>query len=219
MMLCLTGWQQKSDALAVIVPNALHFNYAAYDNADAMFRALPQEAELAVGWSLGGQLLVRAIAGGFLKAEKLILLSVPFQCVADEYFSHAMSAADFKNIRASYAGDPCMMVAQFQAIAGFGDKKVIRELSHGITIWDNGLFWLEELGRITCRWFDFSLLPETVIVHGTGDKVIDAAQAKEFAARIASTQCVLLPEMSHALHLQAPEQLRELVKSCLTNVA
>lgn len=219
MILCFTGWQQKRDALAAIVPDALHFDYAAYGNCADMFPALPGDAELVIGWSLGGQLLARAVAGGFIKPKKLVLLAAPFQCVADAHFTQAMPAADFKGIRDNYATNPRAMVAQFQAIAGFGNKPVIRELSRDVTVWKNGLFWLEELGGTSCRNLDFSLFPETVIVHGTNDKVFDVVQAKEFAACIPRSQLVLLPEVSHALHLQVREPLKELLKPCLTNAA
>jgi len=48
----MTGWQQRKDALADAIPGALHFEYAGYENVEAMFLALPHAPDVAVGWSL-----------------------------------------------------------------------------------------------------------------------------------------------------------------------
>ena len=148
-ILCLTGWQQETDALFKIAPDALHFDYGAYKRPAGAkcFKALPATPDLAIGWSLGGQLLVRAIAGGYIKPGKLLLLGAPFQSVADAHFPEGMSEADFRAIKNSYRKNPQAMLVQFQSLVGVG---VIPKL------WEHGFFWLEELGNSGCHSLDFS---------------------------------------------------------------
>lgn len=210
-ILCLTGWQQKPDAFANIAPAARHFNYAAYNDLETMFSELPRDVDLAIGWSLGGQLLVRAIAGGYVKARKLLLLAAPFQCISDNRFMHGMAQDDFNDIRNNYVQDPQKMLAQFQGWLGFGSNKIIRELLKSTEIWKNGLFWLDELGKATCRDLDFSSFPETLIFHGESDKVIPPENAKEFAARVPGAQLFLLPDVNHAIHLQDNNFLKNII--------
>ncbi len=214
-ILCLTGWQQEPDALAGIAPHAAHFSYAAYADCAEMFSALPQAADLAIGWSLGGQLLVRAVAGGYIRPKKLLLLAAPFQCVSDGYFSYGTPAEDFLQVREGYVENQSAMMAQFQALVGFGDTKIIRALSQNAEIWPNGLYWLDELGNHTCRKLDFANFPETVIVHGTGDKVIHPENASKFIEYIDHSKIFLLPGLSHALPLQAPDVIRNIIKTCV----
>ena len=45
-LLYLTGWQQPADALSILAPDAQHFDYAAYDNVEDMFAALPKTPRL-----------------------------------------------------------------------------------------------------------------------------------------------------------------------------
>ncbi len=201
-IVCLTGWQQEPDALAGIAPDALHFEYGAYDNVHAMFKALPDNVDLAIGWSLGGQLLVRAIAEGYIKTDRLLLLSASFQCIAKAHFSQGMPEPDFRAIKNSYRTNPQEMLARFQALAGIGGMP---------DLWDNGLFWLEELGRTSCRTLDFSNFPETWVIHSTNDAVVSFASAEEFVTRIPSSTLFPLRACGHAPHLRNSDLLIRLI--------
>jgi pimeloyl-[acyl-carrier protein] methyl ester esterase len=212
--LCLTGWQQPANALACFAPDAQHFDYAAYDNVQDMFAVLPREPKLAIGWSLGGQLLVRAIAGGHIKPKALLLLGVPFQHVADEHFPHGVLVPAAAEYRDNYCRNPEGTLAQFQAYIGYGDKfakRIIRAVNQDVSVWKNGLFWLDELARNSCRELSFSAFPETVIVHGAEDKVINPASAKAFADVIPKSEVQLWPDCGHAPHLHNPEALSRIV--------
>jgi pimeloyl-[acyl-carrier protein] methyl ester esterase len=216
-VLCLTGWQQRKDELAAITPpDTVHFDYAAYDNAEAMFAALPRKPKVAIGWSLGGQLLVRAVAGGHIQPELLLLLSAPFQCVADAEFPRGMPAPGLKEFRDNYRKHPQETVTQFNALIGLGDSRtarVIRALNKQPEIWNNGLFWLNELAKSSCYSINFSAFPETIIVHGENDKVIDVASANAFAKQLPRAKCILWAQCGHAPHLHNPDSLRTLLST------
>lgn len=202
-ILCLTGWQQEKDALKTLAPSATHFDYSAYDNVERAFAALPKAPDIAIGWSLGGQLLVRAVAAKAMLPKKLILLGAPFQFIAGKHFAYGMQAAGFEDVKKRYASDPQTMLAQFQAFVAAGDEKQM-ELSKKLlktkALWQHGLFWLEELGRASCYGLDFSHFPKTLIAHGENDQVIHPANAREFAKAIPGTELFLLPSRGHALH-------------------
>lgn len=213
-ILCLTGWQQEKNALATIAPDALHFDYAAYDNVETVFQMLPKTPDVAIGWSLGGQLLVRAVAGRHIRPEKLILLAAPFQCIADAHFPQGMRTEDFNAVKSHYVRNPEAAVAQFQALVAMGDKyprRILKAIRPDSALWRDGKFWLDELGRTSCRELDFSEFPETIILHGEYDKVIHPASAKEFSLRLPSAKVFWLPDRGHALHIEGKDYLLKLI--------
>lgn len=213
-VLCLTGWQQPADALANIAPDATHFDYAAYDNAEAMFAALPKAPGLAIGWSLGGQVLVRAVAGGHIKPGHLVLLGAAFQWIADADFTLGVPREVADEVRENYRRDARAMLGGFHALIALGDtheKDIARGLDTTVRVWKNGAFWLEELARTSCRTLDFGNFPPTTIVHGLKDKVITAMSATAYARRIAQSQLHVWPLCAHAPHLHDPQTLRHLV--------
>jgi len=83
------------------------------------------------GWSLGGQLLARAVAGGYISPKKLVLLAAPFQFIADADFNSGVTKAEFEVTRVNYIHNAKQMLSQFQPYMGYGDRNqqyVIRKL-------------------------------------------------------------------------------------------
>jgi pimeloyl-[acyl-carrier protein] methyl ester esterase len=214
-ILCLTGWQQPANALAVIAPRATHFDYSGYSDAETMFMELPKEPDLAIGWSFGAQLLARAVAGGHTKPGELLLVGPVFQQIADARFVHGPTKEMFAALKQSYKQHPEAMLAQLHALIGLGDthaRRIIRTLGEGLELWSNGAFWLEELGTASCAELDFAAFPKTTIVHGINDKVIDPVNAQAFADRLPQAEMLLWPNCAHAPHLHNPEALRQRVE-------
>ncbi len=215
-VLCMTGWQQPADSLSDIAPDAVHFDYAAYDNVETMFAALPRAPRVAVGWSLGGQLLVRAIAGGHIWPGALILLGAPFQWVADAHFTHGVPQVVADEVQYNYARDPESMLAGFHTLIAHGDtqeKSIIRALNKIRQVWKNGAFWLGELAQASCCDLNFSVFPRTVLVHGLSDKVIPPANAKMYAERLPASELMEWLGCAHAPHLHNPQSLRERIRT------
>ncbi|HEU5048571.1 MAG TPA: alpha/beta fold hydrolase [Rickettsiales bacterium] len=212
--LCLTGWQQEREALAGIVPaDAQHFDYAAYSDAETLFAALPREPDVAIGWSLGGQLLARAVSNGYIRPGLLILLAAPFQFIDEGTGS---SIEQFNTIREHYVSHPSQMLAQFQALVALGDNRqsqIARSLLRTKTLWENGLYWLDELARGSCKDMHFRRFPHTVIVYGENDKVIPPAQAALFAQHLPGAEMIMLPGCGHAPHLHDSVFLKDLIDS------
>lgn len=202
MVLCLAGWQQKHDALANLVPDAIHFNYALYHDMEKMFSALPARTDMAIGWSLGGQLLVRAMMAGYIRPKKLILAGTAFQLIADDYFVYGTKKEDFTILKADYIADAEKFLHYFNMLIAYGDKNaasIRKTLNKDIMIEKNGLFWLEELEKTSFRGNDFSGFPPTLILHGEKDRVVHPANARKFAEQIPNSTLCLLPEYGHLL--------------------
>ena len=195
-ILCLTGWQQKPDALTQIAPDAIHLEYDLYKNTKELFANLPKNIDTAIGWSLGGQLLVRAVAGGYIAPQKLILLAAPFEL--------GMSEGEFREFRNNYIKYPKETVYQFNSLVGLGSPKsprIICTLNEEMKLWNNGLFWLDELGSFSCNSLDFYNFPATKIIHGECDKVINVANAHKFMEKLPNAKLVLIPNCGHTPHL------------------
>lgn len=215
-IVCLTGWQQKRDALANIAPDAMHFDYASYGNVRDMYVDLPHEVDLAIGWSLGGQVLVRAVATGRIKTKRVLLLATAYQFLTDEYFPHGMALNDFNKIKNDYASNPEKMLAQFQALLAVGDKHqtlIARTLSENNGIWQNGQYWLNELSHATFANLKIADFPETMIVHGKNDKIISFHNAERLAEHLPKSRLYSLDECGHAPHMHASDYLINLINS------
>ena len=82
--LTLSGWGQPFDTLSHLAPGAHAVDYAHAANASEALRMIASQggdAELVIGWSLGGQLAARAVAEGLLSPRLLVLIAAPFQFV------------------------------------------------------------------------------------------------------------------------------------------
>ncbi len=204
-LLCLTGWQQPADALAPYIPEgAVHVPYAGFTDTESLFASLPLEADVAIGWSLGGQLLVRAIAGKRIRVKKLILIGAPFQFMASDGFAHGATQQLWQGIRASYKNNPDSMIKEFSGHVAAGDSyaaRIIRTLNKTLSVWENGLFWLDELARFSCCGLDFSAFPPTLLLHGRNDRVIHHEQARFFVKAIRGAELISPDDCGHAPHM------------------
>lgn len=214
-VLCLTGWQQPADALSIIAPpDSIHASYATHDNVPSFLASLPKEVDLAIGWSLGGQLLVRAIAGKYVRAKKLLLLGAPFQFLASTEFTQGLPPELFGGVVQGYKQDPLPMLKQFCGLISTGDTNaasIARSLSSVIEVWKNGLFWLEELGRFSCGSLDFTDFPPTLLIQGDSDKVVYPAQAQLFLDALPGATLHTLKQCAHAPHMHDTAAIKQLV--------
>jgi len=108
-IMTLSGWGQPHDALAAIAPEATHVDYARHTSvlgALADIAARANEHDMVVGWSLGGQLAVRAIAAGMFRPKQLVLIATPFQFVATPQRSLGMKRDLYDKFRGNYARHP-----------------------------------------------------------------------------------------------------------------
>lgn len=220
--LALSGWAQYPESLANVVPeDTTFFSYGEYGSVDACFAAmkkLPQTSpHIAIGWSLGGQLLVRAIAEGVLKPKWLVLLAAPFQLVADSQFRGGVPKAVVNASRLALKANPGLMLSEFQAmLLARGDSRAdhIKAVSPKFLAQDKQMhwnFWYDELVRFSCYEIDFSRFPPTDIIHGTEDAVIPYPNALAFAKRLPVSSLHRLNFCGHAPHWHDANFVRRVI--------
>jgi pimeloyl-ACP methyl ester carboxylesterase len=203
----LSGWGQPVDALrGVVPPEAMHLDYAAFSPTEWFATAERREADLVVGWSLGGQLAVRMIASGRLAAQRLVLVAAPYQFVESEELRIGMSRAGYEDFARRYERNPARTLRRAWELAIFGDSRAdrVREAMGGHDAeaiarsrWGN---WLTELGRFSCSGVDLARLPPTLLIQGVKDAVVGCAQAGHFAGRLPSLRVLGFEECGHAPH-------------------
>lgn len=209
-VVALNGWAQKAESLREVLPEgSATVYYGDCASVETVFKRLQQanpEPDVLLGWSLGGQLSVRAVAAGIIKPKKLVLLGAPFQMVADKHFRGGSPKALVAASRFALAANAELMLREFQAtMLAKGDScaEAIKAVAPQYLAPMEGmqwLFWFDELARYSCRELDFSGFPPTHIIHGEEDAVIPFANAEAFCERIAGAQLHRLKKCGHAPH-------------------
>jgi len=216
--LTLSGWTQPADALAATLelPDAAIFDYSEYVSPEASFEGLRAfaDAENVIGWSMGGQLAIQAIAAGILSPRRLTLLGTPYQFVSGQGFAGGMDPITYKQFRTSYAKDAARTMQRFALLMGKGDRAADRVASllshhHEVANTSRWLPWLDSLGAYSLRDTDVSMFPPTLIVHGEGDAIAPIAQAEMLAKKLPHTRLERWEEAGHAPHLHDRLRFRE----------
>lgn len=207
----LSGWAQRAASLDAVLPeNAVKVDYGDCTSVEQVFRRITgsglAQPDVAVGWSLGGQLLVRATAAGVIAPKKLVLLGAPYQLVADKQFRKGKPKMVVAASRLALQANAGLMLREFQAeflAQGDSNAAAIRAVAPQYLALGEGmhwLFWFDELAHFSCAGLDFGGFPPTHIIHGQRDAVIPYANAAAFAERIAAASLHALPECGHAPH-------------------
>ncbi len=219
-ILTLSGWAQPADAVAQVIGDATSVDYSDYPSPAATFAELKNRSRprLVVGWSMGGELAIRAILAGVLKPEKLILLAAPYQFVSGGSFNGGMDPVTYRQFRDSYARDPARTRQRFHALVAKGDarsREVMAQLTHHPQVDDTArwLPWLQQLGAGSLRDVDLAALPPTLIIHGTNDHIVPIAQGEMLAGRIPGAQLQRWEEAGHAPHLHDKLRLLQVIET------
>lgn len=213
--LMLSGWGQPADAMAHVAPDAATFDYSVYATTEQAVEALHlfRDAEHIVGWSLGGQLALHAIAAGALHPRRLTLIGVPFQFVKGGAVDHGMDRFTFDTFRSNYATDPERTATRFHSLLAKGDREarsVMQGLSNHPEIANAArwLPWLDALDRQPPSMLALRIAPATTIIHGSQDAIVPVAQAHMLAAALPDARVDIWDGAAHAPHLHDSARLR-----------
>ncbi len=207
--LALSGWATPADAVAkAIAPDAATFDYSDYPSAEASFEGLRQfrGVEHVIGWSMGGQLALRAIADGVFRPARLTLIGVPFQFLQSAEMKDAMDPFTFATFRENYLEEPERTASRFHALVAKGDsrfKQVVAQvhLHPQVAEHDRWLPWFDDLGAASLAGLDFSMVPHATIIHGTHDNIVPVAQSALLAKAIPNATLQQWEGVAHAPHL------------------
>lgn len=215
--LTLSGWTQPVDAIARALPgDHASFDYSDYANPEASFAALGSfaDAEAVIGWSMGGQVAVRAIAAGVLRPKHLTLIATPYQFVNGAGFEHGMDVTTYRLFRENYATDPARTKMRFHSLLAKGDvemKRILPLLGHHHDVENTArwLPWFDMLGTYSLAGVDLSHLPPTLLVQGSADAIVPANQAQHLRRSIPEATVSLWEGVAHAPHIRDPQRLHD----------
>ena len=218
--LTLSGWTQPVDALFDVVPHAISFDYSDYPDADAAIEGLSvfKDMKGIVAWSMGANLLLRAISANALAPEHVLLIAPPYQFVNRDGFVDGMDTVTFSQFRNNYAHDTQRTVDRFHALIAKGDskgKEVMKQLHHHPAVTDTGrwLPWLDALGIETLKNLTLPAIPRVKLLHGENDHITPVAQSCYIQALIANIKVERWQDVGHAPHLHDAARFRDWVGS------
>lgn len=231
--LAVSGWGQPAQALSSIAPDANTVDYAKLDPSAALaaIAAAGKNAELVIGWSLGGQLLVRSIAEKKIQPKKLVLISSSFQFVRPlpnpppqagegRVGDIGMPPDTFQMFRDNYAADPARTLKKAWDLIAYQDvresqvKKYLAAQDFKKTLAGNWLQWLDDLETFSCEGLMFEHFPPTLLIHGDRDAVVRHEQSERFLKALPKAKLVTFNGCNHAPHWHDAQRVQEL---CLTH--
>jgi pimeloyl-ACP methyl ester carboxylesterase len=216
-IITFSGWGQDYDALENIAPGANHINYKDYDDIESLFASLKNTpCDILIGWSLGGQLALRAIEADILKPERLVLISTPFQFIASDSIRCGINMDSFIEFENDFTNDPEKTLKQFANLIARGDKdsaQIARTLRKSDKAdakkW---FYWLNELRKFSCKSMNYDKVPPTLAISGSEDSIIEATQIDLFRPLIRSGyKTAIFDKCGHAPHLHDEKKVRDLI--------
>jgi pimeloyl-ACP methyl ester carboxylesterase len=220
-VLALSGWGQPHDALLALVPGAVHGEYAHHTSVRDALRSIVdmgQGCNTAIGWSLGGQLLVRAIAAGMLRPQLLVLIAAPFQFVESSELRIGMKRDKFEKFRDNYKNNPARTLDKAHELIIKGDSHEMQIRAHlarqdkSKALAQHWLEWLHLMDGFSCADLHLADFPPTLLVHGEDDVVVTPDQSQQFAHAIPHAKLSLWPHTGHAPHWHDTALLQALIK-------
>lgn len=217
--LTFTGWGQAGDALDPLLPPGTRIThypyYAAKDREDMLtnLKALPEQPDIVVGWSLGGRLAARAVAQGILRPRLFVMIGSTFEYAPGKGLDNATRNKP-NAFYQTYKASPTKARALLAETMLAGDKKadVLRKRLKQDTGHDaDWLRWLTA-ARFGSEDVDFSRMPRTVIVHCRNDAVVHMDQAQLFKKEMPGARLELLPDCGHLPHLHDPATIRTMIE-------
>ncbi len=175
-----------------------------------------EDANLLIGWSLGG---LRALLAPAHMPTVLIASTARF--LADPPTWPGMPAANLRAMQRLFAREPEQALRSFHTLCARFDtspdeieSRVLNSLAIDADILKQGLL---DLARLDLRPILPSYSRPTLLLHGAHDRVISAAAARATAACMPNAKLIIRSDAGHDLPLQDPEwvadRIREFVES------
>ncbi len=215
-IITFSGWGQSYDSLEGVAPGANHINYSSLQDIDELFESLKgAKCDVLIGWSLGGQIALRAIQAGILSPKSLILIAAPFQFIESSAIKCGMDKNVFNDFEEDFINNPEASLQRFLALISRNDcnaKEIITILAD--TNLDNAnkwAYWLDELKEFSCSIIDLSKTPKTLAIHGENDFIVDITHTGLFAPFIANLSIKTIKKCGHAPHLHDAKRIKNLI--------
>lgn len=216
-VLTLSGWGTPADSVAnALGAGAAVFDYSNYASLEESLAGLKKfrDAEHVIGWSLGGQLALHALAAGAINPARLTLIATPFQFVRGGAVTQGMDRFTFDTFRSNYAVDPARTATRFNGLVAKGDRQmraIMSRLDLHPEVEDTGRWmpWLDALDHQPASALALKSAPRTTIIHGAEDTIVPVAQAQLLAQLLPGAEVKIWEGVAHAPHLHDAARLME----------
>jgi len=192
----ITGWAQAPEFLTKCTKCVDPITYGNWQEMQDVLQKIG-ECELLIGWSLGGQIALRGIQEGVIKAKKLVLISAPYQFkVTDGY----------KESRALFDSKPDEMLKGFFQFVSYGDseqKKILREKQvyrYQEKLKQNYLYWLDQLEAFNGKDIAVQNIPSTLLIYGDKDAIAPEEDGRKFVQTLPDATIIVYEGCAHAPH-------------------
>lgn len=183
---------------------------------------LPLARTLAVGWSLGGCLLLEAVASFGVRPAALVLVGVPAVFCQRPDFPDGQPPAVVRAMRRALFQDAARVLADFARLC----------LAPGEAAWQEEALQLFPVGQSPAHLaagLDYLLTADlrpflgrvpmpVTLIQGEEDAIVRPSQAKYFEENLPRAQAVLLPRAGHLPFLTRAREfqaiLAERLKEC-----
>lgn len=188
--------------------------------ASALARA--SNATTWLGWSLGGQLALRAALDFPERVQRVILFAAGASFIARPHWPWGMDPADFSRFRAAVEADPAGALRRFNGWQVAGSKRsreTLKELNRrlgesvpGARALSDGL---DILGSLDLSGELEALRCSVLLLAGAEDRLVAPESLRRTAALIPGAQFSLIPGAGHAPFISHPDAVLEAVSAFL----
>jgi pimeloyl-[acyl-carrier protein] methyl ester esterase len=176
--------------------------------ADDLAQQLPDNATL-LGWSLGGQVAIRAALDHPHKIARLVLLASTPKFVAAEDWAHGMSTIDLEDFAVALMADPQATLLRFLSLQTRGvpeQKILLQQLRHNLQglpqAHDTALLSGLAILRDTDLRAELPRIHQpTLVLHGMLDTLTPPAAGTWLAEALPAAQRIEFARAAHAPHL------------------
>lgn len=180
--------------------------------ADDLAQQLPDRTTL-LGWSLGGQVAMRAALDHPHKIARLVLLASTPKFVAAEDWDRGMAAPDLEDFGGALLADPASTLLRFLSLQTRGmpgQKTLLQQLRQSLLAAPVACSEALSSGLAILRDTDLRaelprLTQPTLVLHGALDTLTPAAAGGWLADTLPAAQYVEFARAAHAPHLSHGE--------------
>lgn len=212
----INGWGQNNGYLNNLIPASREIKYGHLNKINDFYAEFQNtKCDVLIGWSLGGQMAIRAVEKKIVSPKLLVLISTPFQFVNSKEIRCGITKSIYANFVREYNSDPINTLRKFSVMISRNDdnaKNILEELRKSEQKEENWKRWLFELGEFSCKDIDFKDFPKTLIIHGRDDSIVDVTNTSLFLSLIKDCKVEVFDGCGHAPHIHSHDKVSKIIQ-------